>query len=79
MVREFLKKAWRALVRFPSCKEVSTLLSRNQDAPLRGWDRFRLGLHLRVCEGCRNFKNQLDFMRKAMKRYLERGGENSDK
>ena len=55
----------------PSCKEVSELLSQAQDRPL-GWrEKFGLYVHLPLCEGCRHFSRQLDFLRAAMKRYLE--------
>lgn len=56
----------------PSCKEVSELLSQAQDRPLGLREKFSLYVHLPLCEGCRHFYRQLDFLRTAMKRYLER-------
>ncbi|MBX9810466.1 MAG: zf-HC2 domain-containing protein [Burkholderiales bacterium] len=56
-----------------NCKEVSELLSQAQDRPLGLGEKFGLNLHLMMCNGCRNFGKQLDFIRAAMKRYLERG------
>jgi hypothetical protein len=56
-----------------TCKEVSELLSQAQDRPLGMGEKFGLKLHLLMCDGCRNFGKQLDFIRGAMKRYLERG------
>lgn len=56
----------------PSCQEVSELLSQAQDRPLGLREKFGLYVHLPLCEGCRNFKRQIVFMREAFKRYLER-------
>ena len=56
----------------PSCREVSELLSQAQERPLTLVEKFGLHVHLPLCEGCRNFKRQLVFMREAFKRYLER-------
>jgi predicted anti-sigma-YlaC factor YlaD len=57
-----------------TCKEVSELLSQAQDCQLSRGEKFWLNAHLLMCKGCRNFGKQLDFMRAAMRRYLERGG-----
>lgn len=56
-----------------TCKEVSELLSQGQDRRLGRVEKFRLNLHLLVCRGCRNFSDQLFFIRAAVKRYIERG------
>ncbi len=55
----------------PSCKDVSELLSQGQDRPLNWVERLRLRLHLLLCEGCRNFSSQLDFLRAAVRRYRD--------
>ena len=56
----------------PSCKEVSELLSQAQDRQLSLREKFALRVHLPLCEGCRNFNRQMDFLRAAIKRYLDR-------
>lgn len=56
----------------PSCREVSELLSQAQERPLTLTEKFGLYVHLPLCEGCRNFKNQLVFLREAFRRYVER-------
>ncbi len=56
-----------------TCREASELLSQGQDRPLSLGEKFALKAHLLLCKGCRNFGKQLDFIRAAMKRYLERG------
>jgi hypothetical protein len=54
-----------------TCKEVSMLLSEAQERPLGYVERFGVMLHLLVCKGCTNFRAQLDFLRKAMRRYRD--------
>ena len=57
-----------------SCKEVSVLLSQAQERRL-GWrERLGLKLHLMLCEGCTNFRKQLDFIRAAIRRYRDSDG-----
>jgi predicted anti-sigma-YlaC factor YlaD len=51
-----------------NCKEVSRLLSRENEAPLPAADRARLRLHLVVCDACRNVEEQMAFLRKAMRK-----------
>jgi hypothetical protein len=58
---------------FPSCREVSQLLSQAQDRPLGMRERFAIHVHLPLCEACRNFRAQLDILRAAMRRYIDRG------
>jgi hypothetical protein len=57
---------------FPSCKDVSHLVSQGLDRQLGFGERLRLRLHLAICEGCRNFERQMDFLRKAMQRLASR-------
>jgi len=52
----------------PSCKEVSHLVSQGLDRRLGFADRVRLRVHLAICDGCTNFKRQMEFLRKAMLR-----------
>ena len=50
-----------------SCKEVSRLVSQGLDRRLGFTERLRLRVHLAICDGCTNFKKQMDFLRKAVK------------
>jgi hypothetical protein len=52
-----------------SCKEVSHLVSEGLDRRLGWWERVRLRLHLAICDGCANFKKQMDFLRRAMREF----------
>ncbi len=55
-----------------SCKEVSVLLSQVQERRLGPGERLGLELHLMLCAGCTNFRQQLNFMRVALRRYVNR-------
>jgi hypothetical protein len=50
-----------------SCKEVSRIVSQGLDRRLSLFERLRLRLHLAICDGCTNFKKQMDFLRRALR------------
>jgi hypothetical protein len=52
-----------------TCREVSVLLSQQQDRPLSAIERAGLEAHLRLCQGCENFQRQLAFLRNALRRH----------
>jgi predicted anti-sigma-YlaC factor YlaD len=54
-----------------TCKEASRLVSQGLDRRLGWYDRLRLSLHLKICDACVNFKNQMAFLRKAMARLVD--------
>ena len=60
------------VMRIPTCRETSALLSQKQDRALSLVERVGLYLHLAACAGCRQFDRQLAFMRAALKHYLDR-------
>jgi hypothetical protein len=51
-----------------TCKELSQLASQGLDRRLGPVEKVKFRLHLAVCNGCRNFTRQLDFLRKATAR-----------
>ena len=55
----------------PNCKEVSRLVSREQDERLPLGQRVMLRLHMLMCEGCRRFERQTAFLRQVMVRYRD--------
>jgi hypothetical protein len=55
-----------------SCKEVSRLVSQGLDRRLGFAERLRLRVHLMICDGCTNFRKQMDFLRKAVKSASQR-------
>ena len=48
-----------------NCRQAVRLMSEAMDRPLAGSDRFALRLHWLICVGCRNYRRQLSFLRKA--------------
>ncbi|MEW6314007.1 MAG: zf-HC2 domain-containing protein [Pseudomonadota bacterium] len=52
-----------------SCKQTTELLSQGQDRMLNLREKIALRLHLAVCEGCRNFRRQIDFLRHACRHF----------
>ena len=48
-----------------NCKQASHLLSEAQDRKLDLSEGMPLRLHLLMCDGCRNYRQQLDFLRAA--------------
>ena len=64
-MRKLIHKATHML----SCKEVTQLNSRRFDRRLTLGERFKIMLHLRVCEACNRMLAQLTFMEKALERY----------
>lgn len=49
-----------------SCKEVTRLVSQGLDRKLSFSERVRLRVHLGICDGCTNFRDQMAFLRAAM-------------
>jgi predicted anti-sigma-YlaC factor YlaD len=52
-----------------NCKQVSELVSQSMDRPLNWLERWRLGIHLKVCEGCRNFQKHVTVLRMAFRNH----------
>jgi len=49
-----------------SCKQVTRLVSQGLDRELGFVERVRLRVHLAICDGCTNFKKQMDILRRAV-------------
>jgi len=52
-----------------SCKEATRVVSQAQDRSLSAFGRWKLRMHLAVCEKCTRFERQIRFMREALRRY----------
>ena len=50
-----------------SCKEAARLVSQGLDRELGFGEPVMLRVHLAICDGCTNFKDQVAFLRKAVK------------
>ena len=57
-----------------SCKEAARLVSQRLDRELGFGERVMLRVHLTICDGCTNFKDQVAFLRKAMSRLGDETG-----
>jgi hypothetical protein len=59
----------RLLGHFLMCREATRLISRAQDAELPALQRWRLRMHLRICDLCSRFDAQMRVLREAARRY----------
>ncbi|HMX15854.1 MAG TPA: zf-HC2 domain-containing protein [Rhodocyclaceae bacterium] len=51
------------------CKDASRLVSQALDRPLSIGELIRLRSHLAICRGCSNYRQQMLFLRRALRRY----------
>jgi hypothetical protein len=56
----------------PTCRETSELISQAQDRALTVREKLALYVHLPLCNGCRNFREQVAFIRRAARQFIER-------
>ena len=56
-----------------SCKEAARLLSQDLDRKLGFGERVALRLHLAICDGCANFRKQIQFLRRAVRELGSKG------
>ncbi len=54
------------------CDEATLLLSEAQERPLALGERAVLRMHTWVCSSCRNFGEQLGFIRQAVRGFADR-------
>ncbi len=52
-----------------SCDQAHELVSQGMDRQLHLQERTRLRMHLSMCAACRNFSEQMQFLRGAMQRW----------
>jgi hypothetical protein len=57
--------------RLISCKDASRLISQTMDGPLPLHRYLLLRLHLLFCDACTEFRRQVRFLRKTMRRYRQ--------
>lgn len=55
-----------------NCKEAARLMSEAQDRPVTPGELWRLRLHLAFCRGCRAYRQQMDFLRRACREFAAR-------
>ncbi len=52
-----------------TCKEVHRLVIEGQDRKLSFVERISVRVHLMMCNACRRFEAQMDFLRQALRRF----------
>lgn len=52
-----------------NCKQATRRMSEAEDRPLDLGERLELGLHLAMCQGCRNYRRHLHVLRAACRGY----------
>jgi predicted anti-sigma-YlaC factor YlaD len=55
-----------------TCRQAAELLSEGYDRRLSLPERLTLRIHLAVCAGCRNYHDQLAFIRRALRNFASR-------
>lgn len=57
-----------------SCKEASRLMSQAEDRELSQPERAALAAHLAICKACRVASDQLQHLRRALRRLFDEPG-----
>ena len=52
-----------------SCREVTRLVLESEDRELTTTETLALQMHWRICDACRKFRDQAQWMRQAMARW----------
>jgi len=52
-----------------SCEEVARLVSESLDRDLSRFERMKLKMHHFMCKACRNYKEQILFLHKALQKF----------
>ncbi|HET9644008.1 MAG TPA: zf-HC2 domain-containing protein [Burkholderiaceae bacterium] len=70
MLNDLIRKLYR-MGTWPrrTCRQVTELVLRNEDAALPWHERMAVRLHMRICDACPVFLKQVGFMREAMGRW----------
>jgi predicted anti-sigma-YlaC factor YlaD len=63
----------------PTCREVHRLTSEGLDRELSVVERARIQMHLLVCAACRNFTDQMNLIRRAMRQLAPEKPDQDDK
>jgi predicted anti-sigma-YlaC factor YlaD len=61
-----------------TCKNATQLLSEAQDRKLALSEKMRLEIHLALCKGCKNYRNQMKFLSQTCRRFVEERNKDSE-
>jgi len=56
----------------PTCQDMTRLLSEAMDRPLPFGTRIKMRMHFLICKWCERYKNQLVFLRQAVRRHPDK-------
>lgn len=62
-----------------NCRDITLLISKELDNESTLAERFAVGLHVLMCNRCKNFQTQSTFISKAAHRFTEHLGEEIEK
>jgi predicted anti-sigma-YlaC factor YlaD len=55
-----------------TCKEAARVISEGLDRELPAEEKLRLHAHLLICRGCQSLSDRLAFLRKAVRKIVDR-------
>ena len=61
-----------------NCRDATRLMSEAQERPLLITERMSLKLHVIMCNGCHNFKDQMNTLRSITRAYAKRKNEHHE-
>lgn len=61
-----------------NCRDVTRLCSESQDRELSFKESMSLKVHTMMCSGCRNFGQQMDTIRQAMRNFVKADDDHTD-
>ncbi|WP_338140735.1 zf-HC2 domain-containing protein [Candidatus Nitrotoga sp. BS] len=61
-----------------NCRNATRLLSEAQERPLSITERMSLKLHVIMCSGCQNFKDQMETLRLMTRAYAKRKNDHDE-
>lgn len=62
-----------------TCKEATRMISEGQDRVLAVRERIQLEMHLTMCRGCRNYRQQMAFLRAACRHVVRQTAGDGDR
>ena len=62
-----------------NCHNATRLMSESQERPLSFMEQMSLRMHLSMCSGCRNFKDQMGALRLMARRFAKQKKDASDR
>lgn len=60
-----------------SCRHATRIMSEGMDRPLSLRERLQLRFHLLFCRGCRAFRRQTAFLRRASRAFVRRSDDDT--